>query len=51
MGFGPDLAKSGLRLSLGWSTTAAEVDRCLEAWRKLSGTLLKQSDETQLERF
>ncbi|HEY8333550.1 MAG TPA: cysteine desulfurase family protein [Tardiphaga sp.] len=51
MGFGPELAKSGVRLSLGWSTSAAEVDRCLEAWRKLSGTLLKQSDETQLERF
>ncbi|UZE52182.1 cysteine desulfurase [Rhodopseudomonas sp. P2A-2r] len=51
MGFGPELAKSGLRLSLGWSTSVAEVDRCLEAWRKLSGTLLKLSDETQLERF
>jgi cysteine desulfurase len=51
MGFGPELAKGGVRLSLGWSTTVAEVDRCLEAWRKLSGTLLKHSDETQLERF
>jgi cysteine desulfurase len=51
MGFGPDLAKAGVRLSLGWSTTDAEVDRALEAWRKLSGALLKHSDETQLERF
>ncbi|CAN5205997.1 cysteine desulfurase family protein [soil metagenome] len=51
MGYGPDLAKAGVRLSLGWSTTDAEVDRCLEAWRKLSGALLKHSDETQLERF
>lgn len=51
MGFGPELAKGGVRLSLGWSTTVAEVDRCLEAWRKLSGTLLKHSNETQLERF
>jgi len=51
MGFAPELAKGGVRLSLGWSTTMAEVDRCLEAWRKLSGTLLKHSDETQLERF
>jgi cysteine desulfurase len=51
MGFGPQLAQGALRLSLGWSTTAAEIDRCLEAWRKLSGTLLRGSDETLLERF
>ena len=41
MGFGPQLAQGALRLSLGWSTTAAEIDRCLEAWRKLEGTLLR----------
>jgi cysteine desulfurase len=40
MGFGADLAQGAVRLSLGWSTSGAEVDRCLEAWRKLSGTLL-----------
>jgi cysteine desulfurase len=51
MGFGPQLVQGALRLSLGWSTTAAEIDRCLEAWRKLSGTLLRGCDETQLERF
>lgn len=51
MGFGPQLAQGALRLSLGWSTTAAEIDRCLEAWRKLEGTLLRGSDETLLERF
>ena len=51
MGLGPELAKGGVRLSLGWSTTAADIDRCLEAWRKLAGTLLKGCDETQLERF
>ena len=51
MGLGPELAKGGLRISLGWSTSSADVDRCLEAWRKLAGTLLKGSDETQLERF
>jgi cysteine desulfurase len=51
MGFGPDLTKGAVRLSLGWSTTEADVDRCLEAWRKLAGALLKHSDETQLERF
>ena len=51
MGIGPELARGAVRLSLGWSTTEADVDRCLEAWRKLAGTLLKDSDETQLERF
>jgi len=51
MGFGPELAKGGLRLSLGWNSSEEDVDRCLEAWRKLSGTLLKHRDETLLERF
>jgi cysteine desulfurase len=41
MGFSPQLAQGALRLSLGWSTTAAEIDRCLEAWRNLEGTLLR----------
>ena len=51
MGVGPDLAQGAVRLSLGWSTSPADIDRCLEAWRKLAGTLLKGSDETLLERF
>jgi cysteine desulfurase len=51
MGFGPEWARGAVRLSLGWSTTAEEVDIALEAWRKLAGTLLKHSDETVLERF
>jgi cysteine desulfurase len=51
MGFGPKLAQGAVRLSLGWSTSDADIDRCLEAWRKLAGTLLKGSDETLLERF
>jgi cysteine desulfurase len=41
MGFGPELAQGAVRLSLGWSTSEADVDCCLEAWRKLAGTLLK----------
>ena len=40
MGFGPELAQGAVRLSLGRSTCSADIDRCLEAWRKLSGTLL-----------
>src|ERR1700737_613385 len=50
-GFGPKLAQGAVRLSLGWSTSDADIDRCLEAWRKLAGTLLKGSDETLIERF
>ena len=51
MGYGPEYTQAAVRLSLGWSSTESDVDRCLEAWRKLSGTLLKHSDETLLERF
>jgi cysteine desulfurase len=41
MGFGPKIAQGAVRLSLGWSTSSADIDRCLEAWRKLANTLLK----------
>src|SRR6266576_2377402 len=51
MGFAPGIAQGAVRLSLGWSTSAADIDRCLEAWRRLVGTLLKGGDETLLERF
>jgi cysteine desulfurase len=51
MGFPRDLAQGAVRLSLGWSTSETDVDRCLQAWRKLSGALTKGSDETRLERF
>ena len=42
MGAGPEIAKGAVRLSLGWSTSDADIDRCLEAWRKLAGTLLRE---------
>ena len=51
MGFGREMAQGAVRLSLGWSSCEADIDRCLEAWRKLAGTLTKRSDETLLERF
>jgi cysteine desulfurase len=51
MGFSGKLAQGAVRLSLGWSTTEADIDSCLKAWRKLANTLLKESDETLLERF
>jgi cysteine desulfurase len=51
MGAGSAAAGGAVRLSLGWSTRDEDIDRCLEAWRKLSATLVKENDETQLERF
>jgi cysteine desulfurase len=51
MGFGSEISQGAVRLSLGWSTSRADIDRCLEAWRRLSGRLLKDGDETWLERF
>ncbi|WP_438277593.1 cysteine desulfurase family protein [Nitrobacter sp.] len=50
MGYVPELVKSGIRFSLGWETTDADIDRAIKAWRKLSGALLRK-DETVLERF
>lgn len=41
MGVSPDLAAGALRFSTGWQTTEAEIDRCLEAWIKLSGVLVR----------
>ena len=41
MGLGRELAQGAVRLSLGWSTQEADVDCCLEAWRTLAGSLLK----------
>jgi cysteine desulfurase len=42
MGAGRERAKGAVRLSLGWSTSEQEIDRCLEAWRKLVSTLLRE---------
>src|SRR5712664_833902 len=42
MGFGPEIAEGAVRLSLGWSTSPADIDSCLKAWRKLADTLLKE---------
>ena len=51
MGAGSELARGAVRLSTGWSTSESDIDRCLEAWRKLARTLTIGSDETLLERF
>jgi cysteine desulfurase len=42
MGFSAEIAQGAVRLSMGWSTEDADIDRCLEAWRRLAGSLLKE---------
>ena len=41
MGLSRDLAQGAVRLSLGWSTSEADIDLTLKAWRKLANTLLR----------
>jgi cysteine desulfurase len=41
MGVSPEQAKGAVRLSLGWLTSDGDIDRCLEAWRKLRRHLVK----------
>ena len=41
MGYGRELAQGAVRLSLGWSTSEADVDLAVKAWRKLANTLLR----------
>ena len=44
MGVSPDLARGAVRLSLGPASTEADIDRCLGAWIKVSGALLKKAE-------
>ncbi|MEY9578067.1 cysteine desulfurase [Bradyrhizobium diazoefficiens] len=41
MGLDPAVAQGAVRLSLGWSTEPDDINRALEAWRKLGNTLLR----------
>jgi cysteine desulfurase len=41
MGVSPALTRGAVRVSLGWATTEAEVERFLGAWRKLASALSK----------
>jgi cysteine desulfurase len=41
MGISPELARGAVRLSAGPTTTQAEIERCLDAWIKVAGALLK----------
>jgi cysteine desulfurase len=35
MGVGPELAASTIRVSLGWSSSVADVDHFVQAWTAL----------------
>jgi cysteine desulfurase len=41
MGVNQGLARAAIRMSTGYATKVADIDRALEAWRKLSGVLRK----------
>lgn len=41
MGYDPAVAQGAVRLSLGWTTDPEDINRALEAWRKLAHHLLK----------
>jgi cysteine desulfurase len=42
MGVEPDLARGAIRISLGWSTTEADVEALLVAWNKVFSSLLNR---------
>jgi cysteine desulfurase len=42
MGVAPALARGAVRVSIGWSTTEADLERFLGTWKKLTGSLLKE---------
>jgi cysteine desulfurase len=41
MGVSPEFARGAVRASLGWSTAESDVERLLNAWRKLATALSK----------
>jgi cysteine desulfurase len=42
MGIAPDLARAAIRISLGWSSTEADVDAFLRAWREIAGSAARK---------
>jgi cysteine desulfurase len=42
MGVSPSLTRGAVRVSLGWTTTGADIERFLGAWRKLASALSKE---------
>ena len=45
MGVSPALARGAVRVSLGWTTTNADIARFVGAWRKVASALSKGSKE------
>ncbi len=43
MGVSPPLTRGAVRVSLGWNTSGADVEKFLGAWRKLATTLSKEA--------
>ncbi len=41
MGVSAEVGRAALRVSLSWATTPSDIERFLNAWRKLSGGLSK----------
>ena len=41
MGVAPDLARGAVRVSLGWETTAVDIETLLNAWIRVVSSLLK----------
>jgi cysteine desulfurase len=44
MGYPLEIAEGAVRVSMGWTTSDADIDRFLQAWRKLSQPLLKRRE-------
>jgi cysteine desulfurase len=44
MGYALEIAEGAVRVSTGWATSETEIDRFLNAWRKLSQPLLKKRE-------
>jgi cysteine desulfurase len=42
MGVEPDLARGAVRISLGWSTTEADIERLINAWNTVVSSLLNK---------
>ncbi|HVV61299.1 MAG TPA: cysteine desulfurase family protein [Pseudolabrys sp.] len=45
MGVEPALARGAVRVSLGWTTTEADVEKLLIAWNNVASSLLKNRDK------
>ena len=43
MGVSPPLTRAAIRASIGWTSTKADIEMFLNAWRKVAGALSKRS--------